>query len=91
MKTSRVLLKAAERIANGDNTLSCCAIWGAQDDGPNHPAAEFYPAYFRPPNSYSAFWASGPDGWADEFDPDGQHTRIVALCLAAAIAKAEGK
>ena len=94
MKISHVLLKAAKRVANGSNTLSCCAIWGS--GGSVYPDAsgayEFYIALFRPLNSFSSFWASDEaDGWADEHEPEGKHTRIVALCLAAAIAKAEGK
>lgn len=97
MKISEVMIDAAKIMqtmrADG-KWLACCEqICDAQGVPYTHcnPGAEWFAELFEPDNSCSAYWGAQ---WADYDDPNSYNKRadcrILALCLAAAIAESEG-
>ena len=97
MKISEVLRKAARSLERGTSDCCCAAIRhvaGLSETWYDHnlinfriaklpPTQKFFAIYFRPRNS-NGFWF-GP-----RYVGDGRDRRILALCLAAAIAESEG-
>lgn len=93
-RRASIYLRAAERIARGKNTYSCCAI-GRQSDY-EEPLSKHigpYVAVFKPERA-GTFWGSGWD--IDEVDThdavprtaEGKACRILALCFMAAMVEA---
>lgn len=84
MKSSEILRKAARRVEAGANTYSCCAI------------AEAHRNHYDALLAYSCLWGRFPtesDFMGECFDTpedDARNHRVVALCLAAAIAEDKG-
>lgn len=93
-----IYLDAAERIATEKNTYSCCAIWSAIEgkrssedgilEGSKEPEAIFYSIVFSIKGD--ACWFETLD---DQYVPrfKRQDIRIMALCLAAALAEEQNK
>jgi hypothetical protein len=87
MKLSDVFLRAAELVASKEEDYSCDAVLkAANGDAPS--ALFFWRDRFTPrEDSPEHYWLR------DQFDmeeEDKHEWRILALCLAAAIAKSEG-
>ena len=80
MTLSEIFLKAAKAIETGKNSYCCTAIDDAAwyEDQDDYPAQEYFAELFSPKRRRAYWWQQG--------DRD---SRIVALCLAAAIAESE--
>ena len=103
MKPSEILRKAAKLVEDGEE-FSCwavsCAIAGIPHPGPEcmhaqslefaaHPAAKAYAALMGYlPNVHD--FVDNEDGYYIAEDEARGH-RVIALCMAAAIAESEGK
>jgi len=82
MKLSDVFRNAARAVEIVENTYCCTAIddavWYADQD--EHPVQEYFAELFSPTRRRTFWWLK-----------DDRDSRVVALCLAAAIAESEGK
>ena len=86
MTLSEVFRNAARQIEIGENSFCCTAIdyamwdavWYAVQD--EHSAREYFAELFSPTRRRIWWWRR-----------DDRDSRIVALCLAAAIAESEGE
>lgn len=86
-KLSRVFLEAAELVASGEEPYSCDAILRAAN-GEAPSALLFWRSRFTPAeDSPESFWLRGTDLTKKQRI----EWRILGLCLAAAVAKGEGK
>lgn len=88
MKPSQILREAARRIDAGEDPCGCWAIDGAYGDDKHHAhkwrAKEFF-HLIAPHANTIGVWFGGT--WS----PINQSRRVIALCLAAAIAESEGQ
>lgn len=87
MKPSVVLMKAAKLIECGSQRLSCLAIDEASRTSAKGyaDAKLIFSELFEPPSRRGLVW------FGQSKDPRNQDRRVIALCLAAAIAESEGK
>lgn len=97
MKSSEILREAARIVEGGEEAHSCCAIYAAIkafgppsfNDALYEVVGRYNPLYLPDaPYPASLFWAGHKDdisaaAWTSD-------DRVIALCLAAAIAEDEG-
>ena len=93
MKPSKILMDAARRVASGASECACDAIDAAGEcahSGEIHAARQYFDN-FRPDNYDALPDASWWGLFSDDTHrlPENMNARLVALCLAAAIAKSD--
>lgn len=98
MKSSEILREAARLIERGIEEFSCKAVARALGIYKGRDVTPYWrvePVVLRTPAiaAYSVLWERPPSScdFADEITQEGRDERVIALCLAAAIAESEGQ